>query len=66
MDTLAARVLAFRPGRALVNLIGAFLFALGWLPTRTLRLTIQAAVWCYAAVVQGGSEGWTVRTDEGP
>jgi hypothetical protein len=45
-------------GRMLLTLLAGLLYALGWVPARTVRVLWAAAVWSFAAVKLGWRDGW--------
>ena len=52
---------ARRFGRALLTVLAAVLFAVGWLAARVVTLTVAAALWSCAAVALGWREARPVR-----
>ena len=55
LDRIEHRARHARPGRVLLTVIAAVLFALGWTACKAFALAWLAAAWCASAVI----EGWT-------
>ncbi len=53
LQTVSDRAHAARPGRAALGLIGAILFAIGWLIAKTLKGFFYCFAWTFAAVAVG-------------
>jgi hypothetical protein len=53
LDRIERRARQGRPGRALLTVIAAILFGLGWLAYKTCAVTWLALAWCGSAVIEG-------------
>ena len=53
LDRIERRARHARPGRVLLTLIAAALFALGWLTCKAFAVAWLAAAWCGSAVIEG-------------
>jgi uncharacterized membrane protein YedE/YeeE len=53
LDRIDARARQARPGRAVLTVIAAVLFGLGWLAYKACALSWLAVAWCGAAVAEG-------------
>lgn len=60
LDDINVQARQVRPGRAVLTVIAAVLFGLGWVVARTLGIVWLAVMWCGVAV----REGW--RASHGP
>lgn len=45
-------------GRVLLTILAGLLYALAWVPARTVRLVWAASVWSFAAMRLGWRDGW--------
>ena len=53
LDRIEHRARHARPGRVLLTLLAAALFALGWTACKAFALAWLAAAWCASAVIEG-------------
>lgn len=53
LDRIEHRARHARPGRVLLTLLAAALFALGWLTCKAFALAWLAVAWCGSAVAEG-------------
>jgi uncharacterized membrane protein len=53
LDRIEQRARQAHPGRVLLTVIAAALFALGWLAYKACAVTWAAAAWCGSAVIEG-------------
>jgi hypothetical protein len=53
LDAISTDARQAKPGRALLALIGAPLFAIGWLACKVFRVLFYAGAWCFSAVKVG-------------
>lgn len=53
VDDITARARSARPGRAVLTIIAAVLFGLGWVVYKACALAWLAAAWCGSAVIEG-------------
>jgi hypothetical protein len=53
LDRIEQRARQARPGRAVLAVIAAVLFGLGWLAYKTVAVALFAVAWCGAAVIEG-------------
>jgi hypothetical protein len=53
IETITADAKQARPGRALAGLIGALLFAIGWVAAKIFGVLFFTAAWCFSAVKIG-------------
>lgn len=53
LDRIGDRARAARPGRAVLVVIAAVLFGLGWAACRACALSWLAVAWCGCAVIEG-------------
>lgn len=61
VERITDRARAARPGRSLLAVLAALLFALGWVAAKTVRGVWLAAAWCVCAVLVGWQEGRNVQ-----
>lgn len=54
----AQRIDPAAAGRMLLTILAGLLYAVAWVPARTVRLLWIAAVWSYAAMSLGWRDGW--------
>jgi hypothetical protein len=62
VEQINARARQARPGRAVLTVIAAVLFGLGWVTFKTFTVTWFAVAWCGSAV----AEGWIAARDSRP
>lgn len=48
-------------GRMLLTLLAGLLYALGWVPAKTVRVLWAGAAWSLAAVKLGWRDGWAAQ-----
>ena len=60
LDDLAGKAQAVKPGRAVLTVIAAVLFGIGWVTARVFAVLWLAFTWSWVAV----REGW--RASHGP
>jgi uncharacterized membrane protein YedE/YeeE len=53
LDRIERRARQARPGRAVLTVIAAALFGLGWLACKVCAVTWLAVAWCGCAVIEG-------------
>ena len=53
IDVIAARARDAKPGRALLTLIVAVLFGLGWCTRKFFTVLWLGGAWCFFAVAEG-------------
>jgi hypothetical protein len=53
LDRIEDRARRARPGRAVLTVVAAVLFGLGWLAFRACALAWLALSWCGCAVIEG-------------
>jgi hypothetical protein len=53
LDRIEQRARHARPGRVVLTLLAAALFALGWLTCKAFAAAWLAAAWCASAVIEG-------------
>jgi hypothetical protein len=56
LDRISEQAREIRPGRALLTIIAAMLFALGWITAKMLTVAWLAILWSFAAVKVGWQE----------
>lgn len=56
VERISAKAREFHPVRALLSLIGALLFGLGWVAYRLVAVAWMAGAWCAAAVAVGWAD----------
>lgn len=56
VDRIAAEARELHPGRTLLTVLAASLFALGWLAGRTVSVAWAACAWCLAAIKVGWAD----------
>ena len=53
LDRIERRARHARPGRVILTLLAAALFALGWTACKAFAVAWLAAAWCGSAVIEG-------------
>lgn len=53
LDRIERRARQARPGRAILTVLAAVLFGLGWLAFKACAVAWLAAAWCGSAVIEG-------------
>jgi hypothetical protein len=48
-------------GRMLLTLLAGLLYAVGWVPAKTIRYSWVVLAWSFAAVKLGWRDGWSVQ-----
>jgi uncharacterized membrane protein YedE/YeeE len=61
LDRIEDRARRARPGRAVLTVIAAVLFGLGWLAFRACALSWLAVAWCGSAVIEGWQSAKAAR-----
>lgn len=61
LDRIERRARQARPGRAVLTVIAAVLFGLGWLAFRACALSWLAVAWCGSAVIEGWQSAKAAR-----
>jgi hypothetical protein len=56
LDRISEQAREIRPGHALLTIIAAMLFALGWITAKMLTVAWLAILWSFAAVKVGWQE----------
>jgi hypothetical protein len=61
LDRIEDRARRARPGRAVLTVVAAALFGLGWLAFRACALSWLAVAWCGSAVIEGWQSAKAAR-----
>lgn len=56
VDRITAEAREIHPGRALLTVIAAVLYGIGWVAAKTVAVVWLAVAWSYAAVKVGWSD----------